>query len=129
MSLLVLHFLGSPRVRIDGVAVQIERRKALALLAYLAVTAQRHSRDELSELLYGRQDRKRARANLRHTLSILRRAIGGDRLGADRLGVWLHRGKELWIDVAEFRRHLRNGRTAGDLRTRDTDCTRSFAAS
>lgn len=120
MSLLDLYFLGSPRVYLDGAIVEINRRKVLALLAYLAVTAQRHSRDELAELLYGKQDREHARANLRQTLSFLRNAIGKDRLGADRLGVWLPSGKGLWIDVTEFQRLLKIGQAAdtqGDLST------------
>jgi DNA-binding SARP family transcriptional activator len=118
MSLLDLYFLGSPRVYLDGANVEIDRRKVIALLAYLAVTAQRHSRDELAELLYGKQDREHARANLRQTLSFLRKAIGADRLGADRLGVWLTSGKGLWIDITEFQRFLKNGQAAdtqGDL--------------
>jgi predicted ATPase len=118
MSLLDLYFLGSPRVYLDGASVEIDRRKVIALLAYLAVTAQRHSRDELAELLYGKQDREHARANLRQTLSFLRKAIGADRLGADRLGVWLTSGKGLWIDITEFQRFLKNGQAAdtqGDL--------------
>jgi predicted ATPase/DNA-binding SARP family transcriptional activator len=112
MSLLALYFLGSPRVCLDGASVKIDRRKVLALLVYLAVTAQRHSRDELTELLYGRHDRVHARANLRQTISLLRRAIGKDQLGADHLGVWLPFGKSLWIDVIEFRRLLKIGQTA-----------------
>ncbi len=78
MSRLDLYFLGSPRVYLDRATVEINRRKVLALLAYLAVTAQRHSRDELAELLYGKQDREHAQANLRQTLSLLRNAIGKD---------------------------------------------------
>ena len=118
MSRLSLYFLGSPRVCLDSATVEIERRKVLALLAYLAVTAERHSRDELAQLLHGKQDRKHARASLRQTLSFLRSAIGADRLGADRLDVWLPSGKDLWIDMAEFRRLLEGGQTAdakGDL--------------
>ena len=102
MSQLALHFLGSPRVCLDGATVEIDRRKVVALLAYLAVTAQRHSRDELAQLLHGKQDGKHARANLRQTLSLLRDAIGEDRLGSDRLGVWLPDVKGLWVDVAAF---------------------------
>jgi DNA-binding SARP family transcriptional activator len=63
MSRLALYFLGPPLVYLDGASVEINRRKVLSLLIYLAVTAQRHSRDELAELLYGRHDREHARAN------------------------------------------------------------------
>lgn len=118
VSQLDLYFIGSPRVYLDGTIVEIDRRKVVALLAYLAVTAQRHSRDELAELLYGKQDREHARSNLRQTLSLLRNAIGKDHLGTDRLGVWLSWGKGLWIDMAEFQRLLKSGQAAdtqGDL--------------
>ena len=42
MSRLALYFLGPPRVYVDGSAVRIGRRKELALLAYLALEAERH---------------------------------------------------------------------------------------
>ena len=109
MPRLALHFLGSPRVSLDGVTIDPGRRKVLALLAYLAVTGRRHSRDELAELLYGQQAATRARANLRQTLSYLRCAIGEDRVGADRLGVWLPDDQDLWIDVKEFRSLVEGG--------------------
>lgn len=118
MSQLDLYFIGSPRVSLDGNPVRIDRRKVLALLVYLAVTSQRHSRDELAELLYGRQDRAHSHSNLRQTLSLLRTAIGREHIGTDRLGVWMPCRKNIWIDVVEFR-HLRKiGETAdfqGDL--------------
>jgi predicted ATPase len=120
MSRLALYFLGSPLVYLDGASVEIDRRKVLALLIYLAVTAQRHSRDELAEMLYGRHNRERARANLRQTISLLRRAIGKDRLDTDRLGIQLTFDKSLWIDMIECRRLLKSGQTAdtqGDLST------------
>ena len=120
MSRLALYFLGPPLVYLDGASVEIDRRKVLSLLIYLAVTAQRHSRDELAELLYGRHDREHARANLRQSMSLLRKAIGKDRLNTDRLGVRLIFDKDMWIDIFEYRRLLKSGRTAdtqGDLST------------
>ena len=118
MSRLELYFLGSPRVCIDAVTVQIERRKVMALLAYLAVTGRPHTRDELAELLYGQQDVGRARGNLRQTLSLLRQAIGAERLGADRLNVWLPDSDTVWHDVDEYVRLAESGRQSdsrGDL--------------
>jgi len=104
--------------------VEIGLRKVVALLAYLAVTAQRHSRDELAQLLYGQQDREHGRANLRHSLSLLRSAIGEDCLGTDRLGAWLPSGEGLWVDTVEFRGLLERGQAAdmnGDLATAGSD--------
>ena len=103
MSRLVLSFLGPPLIELDGVYVVLKLRKAMALLAYLAVAGDRHGRDELAELLFARQDRDRGRSNLRQALSLLRDATG-DRVGADKEAVWLPDGPDLRVDVRELRR-------------------------
>ena len=70
MSPLALYLLGPPRVERDGKPVEVNRRKALALVAYLAVTGQSHSRDYLVNLLWPEYDSSRGRAALRRTLSL-----------------------------------------------------------
>ena len=60
-----LHLLGSPRLEVDGTPAHIGRRKALALLAYLAVTGQAHTRDALATLLWPEFAAADARAELR----------------------------------------------------------------
>ena len=101
---MALYFLGSPRFELEGAAFELRRRKVLALLVYLAVTAQRHSREILIELLYPKQDRKRARSDFRQTLSLLKSTIGGNWLRVERNSLALPAGRDLWIDVHEFRR-------------------------
>ena len=59
--MLHLHFLGPPQIERDGQPVILDTRKATALLAYLAVSGQRHSRDALAVLLYPDYDQSRAR--------------------------------------------------------------------
>jgi len=102
MSRLVLSFLGPPLVELDGVPVVLKLRKAMALLAYLAVTGGRHGRDELAELLFARQDRDRGRSNLRQALSLLC-DVTGDRISADKEAVWLTDGPRLRVDVCALR--------------------------
>jgi len=51
-------------------------RKALALLAYLAVEGSLHPRDRLVALLWPAADERAGRAALRNTLSVLRHALG-----------------------------------------------------
>jgi len=46
-----LYLFGPLRMELNGAAVLLHRRKAQALLAYLAVTGQPHSRDALATLL------------------------------------------------------------------------------
>ncbi|NIU61938.1 MAG: SARP family transcriptional regulator, partial [Pseudomonas stutzeri] len=50
----------------------------------LAVTGQSHSRDTLATMLWPEYDQSRARANLRHTLWVLKRTLAGEGLTADR---------------------------------------------
>ena len=103
MTVLRLSFLGEPVVTLDGAAVRLKPRKALALLVYLAVTARRHSRDALAELLFPTLSRDRARAGIRQCLSVVRRSLGDDFLRSDGDSVWLEPGG-FWLDVREIER-------------------------
>ena len=112
MSQLALYLFGPPKVELDGSPVQIPRRKALALLAYLAVTRQPHSRDALAALLWPENDQSGARAELRRTLSVLKRALGNGWLVADRETTGLDLGdpqsddQTFWLDVSDFTQKL-----------------------
>jgi DNA-binding SARP family transcriptional activator len=108
-----ISLLGPPRAERDGVPIEVDTRKAIALLAYLAVTRTRHSRDALAVLLWPDNDQTSARAALRRTLSALNKALAGDWLDADRENVELLRQPALWIDVDEFRARLSECRTHG----------------
>jgi predicted ATPase/DNA-binding SARP family transcriptional activator len=70
--------LGVPRVEQNKVGIQIERRRALALLAYLAVSGQTHSREALAAFFWADYDQSRAFAYLRNNLWTLNKALGDD---------------------------------------------------
>jgi DNA-binding SARP family transcriptional activator len=89
MSRLSLYLLGPPRIECDGEPIQVDTRKAIALLVYVAITGERHRRDALVNLLWPEYDQSRGRAALRRTLSALRRALAGDWLDIDRETVGL----------------------------------------
>ncbi len=95
--------LGPPRVERDGAPVAFDTRKALALLAVLALADRPRPRDVLAELLWPEHDAEHARGALRRTLSALRGAVGADFVDATRDRVSLVRGPGLWIDVDAFR--------------------------
>ncbi len=95
--------LGSPQVRREGTAVAFDTRKALALLAHLALTDRARPRDVLAELLWPEHDAEHARGALRRTLSTLRGAVGAEAIDATRERVALVRGSGLEIDVDRFR--------------------------
>lgn len=85
MSSLKLFLLGPPRLERDGVPLDLHtRRKNVALVAYLAVTAQCHTRDTLVTLLWPELEPSRARAGLRRNLSLLNKILRGEWLVVDR---------------------------------------------
>jgi predicted ATPase/DNA-binding SARP family transcriptional activator len=96
-----ISLLGTPRIEHDGVPVEVDTRKAIALAAYLAVTEQRYSRDALAGLLWPEYNQSRARAALRRTLSSLGKARAEGWLRADRESVGLDYDA-IWVDVSRF---------------------------
>jgi predicted ATPase/DNA-binding SARP family transcriptional activator len=105
-SPLALYLLGPPRIERDAVSIEVNRRKAVALVAYLAVTGQSHPRDSLVNLLWPDYDSSRGRAALRRTLFALRTALGEDSILVDRDRLGLDPSAALRCDVDEFHQHL-----------------------
>ena len=100
---LTIELLGPVQVAVDGRPLVVDTRKAVALLAYLAVTGRAHDRAHLVDLLWPDYDEGRGRATLRRTLSTLRSGVGEERVSVDRASVGLEpEGVEL--DVARLGR-------------------------
>src|SRR5689334_12080850 len=112
MARLNLLVFGQPRLERDGAPIELNLRKALALLVYLAVTGQQHSRDALATLLWPESDGREGRARLRRTLHRLNELIGGDVLDSAPETIRLHPGADLWLDSAAFRKHMSAGLAA-----------------
>jgi predicted ATPase/DNA-binding SARP family transcriptional activator/Tfp pilus assembly protein PilF len=113
MSQLVLHLLGAPRIELDGRPVAIGHNKAVALLAYLAVTQQYHTREALSALLWPDHDPGSARAEVRRMIWALNKSLGKAWLAVDRESVALLPQPGLWLDVDHFRHLLATGQSHG----------------
>jgi predicted ATPase/DNA-binding SARP family transcriptional activator len=109
MARFSLTLLGSYEVRLDGEPVtSFVSNKVRALLAYLAVEAERpHRREVLAGLLWPDCLEQAARASLRNALSNLRQAIG-DRdaelpfLDITRETIQFNSASDCWLDVAAF---------------------------
>ncbi|MBE2222576.1 MAG: AAA family ATPase [Anaerolineae bacterium] len=112
MSVLNLFFLGTPRIEQAAQLVEVDTRKAIAMLAYLALTGERQSRDSLAALLWPEYDTSRAKAALRRTLSTLKTAVPPTSLTISREAIGLAPGHH-WCDVTQFHQHL----AAGELET------------
>ncbi len=103
MHPLRISLLGTPLIEVDGRPLEVDTRKATAMLSHLAVTGHPQSREVVAALLWPEFDIDRSRAALRRTLSTLRTALGGRWLDADRSSIALDLDGG-WFDLAEFRR-------------------------
>ncbi|MBK8905252.1 MAG: tetratricopeptide repeat protein [Anaerolineaceae bacterium] len=98
-----LHLLGSPHLEQSEQVISLHRRRrSIALLAYLVMTAQPHSRERLATLLWPEQTPEQARANLRRDLSFLKRQLGDNLITADREQIALNRETPLCVDAQLF---------------------------
>ena len=118
MATIELFLLGPPRLERDGVPLQFDTRKILALVAYLAISGLEDeggclSRDSLLALLWPELEPSRARAVLRRNLSLLRTALAGEWLAVDRQMVGTDPEAEFWLDVDQFSRLVHSWQTHG----------------
>jgi DNA-binding SARP family transcriptional activator/tetratricopeptide (TPR) repeat protein len=111
MTQLSLALLGPPVVKRDGVPVTFDTRKAIALLALLAVTGREHSREQLADLLWPDADGVKARASLRRTLSVTAANMGAA-LAISRATVAL-KPEAVEVDVREFETLISRPEAAG----------------
>ncbi len=111
MAPLKLFFLGPPRIERDGRIVEPDTRKATALLAYLALSGERPSRDFLAAFLWPDFDDSHAKAALRRTLSALKATIGDSPIVATREQIGLE-PNGVWCDVTQFEQATKQGELA-----------------
>ena len=104
----VVKLFSAPEIVRDGQPRSVDTRKAIAVLAYLAVEGPSVRRDRLAWLLWPDTAQERARAALRRTLTALRGAIGAEALAATRETITLERD-HLQIDSVSFQRAIEAG--------------------
>ena len=106
MSDFKLYLFGAPHLENNSGSIGLERRKALALLAYLAVTGKSHSRETLATLFWPEADQQRSRSDLRRDLSILNKTLDDTWFNIDRETIGLKIDPSPWVDVLQFRQAL-----------------------
>src|SRR5262245_13845060 len=114
---LAIRVLGPLEVTVDGAPLVVDTRKALAILALLAVERRPFAREELAALLWPDADDESARGALRRTLSVLRAALGDRWLRGDRATVALDEPGvvvDLWRGGDAEAADLETLRAAGD---------------
>ncbi|MFO7633386.1 MAG: BTAD domain-containing putative transcriptional regulator, partial [Caldilinea sp.] len=110
MNCIAITILGAPTVHRNGCSVYIRRRKALALLVYLAASQRAHGRDELAGLFWPEQPQQAARNNLRRVLFSLHRLLGSDTPQVKGDMVSLPVGPDVSVDVIDFRERVESVR-------------------
>ncbi len=113
MDTIRLELLGPPTLLVGGHPVDVETRKALAVLARIVVEGPQQ-RDTLDALLWPESDARRARQALRRTLSAIRKALPDGALdeGAD-----VALAAPVGTDLADVERLVGSAGTAGDATT------------
>lgn len=107
---LKLRLLGEPQFEYAGELLNIERRKAFALLAYLALSKHRQSREILAALLWPELNQERAAAALRTVIYSLTTVAPGDWLDKERTTLAFS-PDHIWIDVLIFLDLIARART------------------
>jgi predicted ATPase/DNA-binding SARP family transcriptional activator len=102
MAQLHISLLGTPQIHLNDTIVELERRKAMALLAYLLITKQVHHREALATFFFPDTDQSRALAYLRNTLWTINKQIGDGWLEIERDTVRALPQNGLWVDIWSF---------------------------
>ena len=117
---LSVSLFGPPQIKRGNEQISIQRRKDLALLIYLVVTSQPHSRDTLATLLWQDQSQADARSNLRKSLSRLKISLGKKSILVSRERVSLNPNLSINLDIVQFdsrvhqvRKHKHTGNESG----------------
>lgn len=101
MAQLKIYLFGATRIYLDDLPVHIVRRKAMAMLAYLAVTGKPHERDTLGAIFW--PESADSRNQVRVALSTLRSALGMEWLVENGNLVQITNADSIWIDVRVFK--------------------------
>jgi len=108
-SVLELRFLGGLHILIDGTSlIPSISGKGQALLCYLSVSGEAHSRSTLAGLLWTDIPETNARANLRKTLSRIKPKLCSH-LNVTRETIAFKPEAPHWLDVADFEAGLKPG--------------------
>lgn len=113
MTRLLISLLGSPQIAVNGVPVKVSTKRALPLLAYLAITGKSQSRETLANLLWSESSLPHALASLRTTLWRMKSAGLDDWIKLENDEVSLNDQKTIEVDALNFKANLTRCGTHG----------------
>ena len=99
-----LYLLGTFLLQSDAETLHLPRRKVEALLAYLVLHPQAHTREQLAALFWGDVSDDAARTSLRTALGVLRKHLDAEILLVERATIQLNPAFPLWTDTRELER-------------------------
>jgi DNA-binding SARP family transcriptional activator len=105
-----IRLLGPVEVDVDGRALTVDTRKAIALLAYVSVLRRPVSRETLTTLLWPDSSDHDGRGALRRTLSVLRSGLGSSGLSVSRTTVEID-PDAVRVDLDRFRSLVNTARS------------------
>jgi len=97
-----ISLLGTPQIQLNHAPIELERRKALALFAYLLVSKQAYQREALATFFFPDVDMSRALAYLRNTLWTINKGLGDNWLEIERDTIRIIPQDGLWVDIWAF---------------------------
>ncbi len=104
MSAYRIALLGTPLLTNEHHSpLHLERRKALALLAYLAANGAAFTRESLAAFLWGDSDDARAAAYLRNTLWTINRVLGDGWATIEGNTIQFNADSDIDVDIRQFR--------------------------
>jgi DNA-binding SARP family transcriptional activator len=125
---LTIRLLGPVGIEVQGEPLDVDTRKAVALLAYVAVAGRPTPRESLAALLWPDSEEAEARGALRRTLSVLNAGLGRVGLIVDRHTVALD-PEAVDFDLDRFRTAIRAARDHGHQPGTGCDaCVRTLEA-
>jgi predicted ATPase/DNA-binding SARP family transcriptional activator len=109
-----VYLFGSFTLEAGHRPIRLPTRKVEALLAYLVLYPQPHSREKLADLFWGDTRDEQARHSLRTAIHTLRRLVDADLFRVDKTTVQLNPHFPLWVDVRELEEGVRRAQRSED---------------
>lgn len=113
-----LYFLGPPKIELNNQPIALDRRKMVALLAFLYIEREPHQRASLSALLWPDYEQTKAYKNLRQVLWEIQRTLGTHWFEIDREKIGISDQADPWLDVKKFNSLIEKSRTEADISLR-----------
>lgn len=106
-----LYLLGTFLLEHDATPIRLPRRKVEALLAFLVLYPQEHTREQIATLFWGDVPDDAARTSLRTALGVLRKHLHPDIVLTERTTLQLNPDIPLWVDAREMARAYKTTET------------------